>query len=125
MNGKLIEKTAGGKLRGSAKLAAEVAKLRNSGDSLPKTIAKLDAKTGEKTIHLVSPIYWALEADALGPLDAKPASILKARNAGQLREIVARRAGISLAKVIEIEAKAKKPVYTGRGTKKHLVPATA
>jgi hypothetical protein len=122
-NGKLIEKTAGGKLRATAKLAGEVAKLRNSGESLPKTIAKLDAKTGEKTIHLVSPLYWKLAAMELGPLDPKPATVLAARRSGERREIVALRANLSLADVAKMESKSKKPVYTGRGTRKHLAVA--
>jgi hypothetical protein len=118
---KLIETTPAGKLRASAKLAGEVAKLRNSGESLPKTIAKLDAKTGAKTIHVVSPIFWKLEADALGSIENTPAAILTARKSGERREIVALRAGTSVAKVREIEtAKNRKPIYVGKGTKKHL-----
>lgn len=118
---KLIETTQGGKLRASAKLAGEVAKLRNSGDSLPKAIAKLDKRTGAKTIHVVSPIYWKLDAEALGPIENTPAAIIAARKSGNRREVVALRAGTSVAKVKEIETKGnRKPIYVGTGTKKHL-----
>jgi hypothetical protein len=120
----LIETTASGKLRATAKLAAEVAKLRKSGDTLPKVIAKLDKKTGAKTIHLVSPIFWKLDAEDLGPIENTPAAILAARRSGERREVVAARAGISVAEVRKVEtSRNRKPVYTGKGTKKHLATA--
>jgi len=118
---KLIETTPGGKLRGTAKLAAEVAKLRNSGDTLPETIKKLDKKLGVRTIHVVSPIFWKLDADALGPIEATDAAIIAARKSGNRREVVALRAGISVSAVKKVETKGKrKPIYVGTGTKKHL-----
>lgn len=125
-----VSKTTGGKLRATPKLAAFVAREFAKGSTLPETIAKADSKTGEATIHLVSPLYWNLAADALGAFpaevreDAKAlrSAVRSARKAGERREIVARRAGISVARVREIEG--KRPVYTGRGTRSHLAVAS-
>jgi hypothetical protein len=113
----LIEKR-GSKLSATPALAAEVARAFSAGKTLPATIRDIDAKTGAKTIHLVSPIFWAKIAESLGPLDPSPASLRAARKSGERREVVALRASVPVSAVVKAEG--KRPVYTGRGTKKHL-----
>ena len=129
----LIEKT-GAKLRATDAFAAAVAKEFNAGAKLPEIIKTLDSATGAKTIHLVSPIVWKLDGSAR-PFPAATvanaaklrAAVVAARKSGERREVVAARAGISVAKVAELETKGKNaaPIYTGRGTKKHLATAGA
>lgn len=117
----LIETTNGGKLRATPQLVAAIEAEFNSGKKLPEAIKSIDAVAKARTIHLVSPVYWRLEAAKLGSLDATRAAVVAARKSGQRREVVAARAGITVAQVAKFEG--KKPVYTGRGTKKHTAPA--
>ena len=109
------------KLRRDEALVAAVAKEFKSGATLPATIKKL----GSEKIHLVSPVYWKLAGESR-PFSAEVrenaaklrSAVISARKSGERREIVAARANISVARVREIEG--KKPVWTGRGTKRHL-----
>lgn len=117
---KLIEKN-GAKLSATPALASLVSAAFASGKTLPATIAEVDAKAKARTIHVVSPLYWSEIARALGPIEATDAAIYRARKNGERREVVALRAGVSVARVREVESKgARKPVYVGRGTRRHL-----
>lgn len=105
----------------TTKLAKMVAEKFAAGSTLPETIADADKKFGAKTIHRVSPLFWAEVAKSLGPIEATDAALYAARKSGQRREVVALRAGVSVKRVAEAESKGKRnPVYVGRGTKKHL-----
>lgn len=121
----LVAKT-GTKTTGTAALARFVAAEYAKGTSLPAVARKTDAKTGEKTIHVVAPLFWAEVAKSLGSIPATDAAIYAARKSGNRREVVAYRAGVSVARVAAVEAKgSRRPVYTGRGTRRHLAAKTA
>lgn len=82
------------------------------------------AKATKLSVHVVAPRLWALEAKQLGSIANTPAAILAARKAGQRREVVAFRASVPVSRVREIETSGKrKPIYVGKGTKKHLAVA--
>jgi len=103
------------------KLAPAVAEAFANGETLPAVVAKTTKTTKTNTIHIVSRLYWSEVAKSLGPLDPSPASIYRARKSGERREIVAERAGVTVARVREIETSGRRsPVYTGRGTRAHL-----
>lgn len=108
--------------RATDELRAAVAKEFKTGTALPAVVKKLGSA------NLVSPIFWRLQGEAqpfaLATVENSAklrAAVLKARKDGQRREVVAARASISVAKVRELEGKS--PVYTGKGTKRHLTAA--
>jgi hypothetical protein len=103
----------------NAKLAAKVAAAFSAGKTLSET-----TKLSKVSVHRVAPLFWAEVAKSLGSIDPDAKSVKAARRAGNRREVVAYRAGISVAQVTKLETSSgARPVYTGKGTKVHLTVA--